>query len=113
MLDTSFFLATRDIAQRSGVLNERYRIADGRYVLDNKDLGRIRLTSEEYVTGLAGVERISRDKAYALITANGNQMGQAAADAETEAPLSETEASLEKTEAPLEETEPAAETETN
>lgn len=77
MLDTAFYLVSRDIAVRSGVVNERYRTADGRFVLDNKDLGRIRFTSDEFVSGLKGIERVDRATAYALIQQNGNKRGPA------------------------------------
>ena len=89
MLDTAFYLVTRDIAVRSGVVNERYRTSDGRFVLDNKDLGRIRLTSEEFVTGLKGIESVDRATAYALIQQNGNKRG--LTEAEYTAPVQESE----------------------
>lgn len=75
MVDTSLYLVTRDIAIRSGVANKRYRVPDGRFVLDNKDLSRIRFTTDEYVSGLKGVEKISDTEAATLIARQGYQMG--------------------------------------
>ena len=57
------------------MVNERYRIKDGRYVLNNKDLSRIRLTTDEYISGLQGVEKVENHIAKSLIEQNGNQLG--------------------------------------
>lgn len=74
-LDTAVYLVTREIAIRSGVMEHRYRIADGRFVLDNKDLSRVRFTTDEYVSGLSGVEKVSQSEAERLIKRNGYQRG--------------------------------------
>ena len=74
-LDTATYLVTREIAMRSGVINSRYRIADGRFVLSNKDLALVRLTSDEFLTGLQGVERVSEGDAQRLIAENKFQRG--------------------------------------
>ena len=66
-IDTAFYLVTKDIALRSGLVGQRYIAPDGRYILDNKDLSRIRFTTEEYITGLQGVERITSADAQRLI----------------------------------------------
>lgn len=75
MLDTAFYLVTSEIARRGGVIESRYRVSDGRFVLDNKDLSRIRLSADEYVTGLEGVEKISAHEAKTLIAKNGFKKG--------------------------------------
>lgn len=75
MLETAFYLVIKSIAVRSGVIESRYRIADGRFVLDNKDLSRIRFTVDEYISGLAGVEKVSEERAKTLIAENGYKMG--------------------------------------
>ena len=75
-LATQLYLVTKDIAIRSGLIESRYRIADGRFVLDNKDLSRVRFTPDEYISGLAGVEKVSEDEAETLIEQNGYQMGE-------------------------------------
>lgn len=74
-LDTATYLVTRQVAMRSGVINSRYRVADGRFVLSNKDLSLVRLTSDEFLTGLQGVERISEADAQRLIAENKFQRG--------------------------------------
>ena len=75
-LATQLYLVTKDIAIRSGLIESRYRIADGRFVLDNKDLSRVRFTPDEYISGLAGVEKVSGEEAETLIAQNGYQMGE-------------------------------------
>lgn len=74
-LDTAFYLVTRDIAIRSGLVDVRYRTLDGRFILDNKDLSRVRLTTDEYVSGLAGVEKITEAEAQTLIARGGYKKG--------------------------------------
>lgn len=74
-LDTAFYLVTRDIAIRSGLVDVRYRTLDGRFILDNKDLSRVRFTTDEYVSGLAGVEKITESEAQTLIAQGGYKKG--------------------------------------
>lgn len=74
-LDTALYLVTKDIATRSGLIDSRYRIADGRFVLDNKDLSRVRFTTDEYINGLQGIEKVDDATAKTLIAQNGYQMG--------------------------------------
>lgn len=74
-LQIAYYLTTREIAIRSGVIKDRYRTVDGRYILDNKDLSRIRFTTEEYIEGLKGVELIDELKAKTLIAEGGYKMG--------------------------------------
>lgn len=73
-LDTAFYLVTEDIAQRAGLVGMRYIAPDGRYVLDKKDLERVRFSSDEYISGLKGVEKISQSEAKDLISKGGYQM---------------------------------------
>lgn len=73
--NNAIYLVSRDIAIRSGLIQERYRIADGRFVLNNKDLSYVRFTPDEYIDGLKGVERTSDEVASRLISENGYQMG--------------------------------------
>ena len=75
MVESAFYLVTKDVAMRSGVIEERYRIKDGRFVLDNKDLARIRFRPEEYIDGLKGVEKVDIQRAKRLIAENGYEMG--------------------------------------
>lgn len=73
--DKAFYLVTRDIAIRSGLAHTRYRTSDGRFILDNKDLSRLRLTADEYISGLRGVEKISEEDATAIIARGGYILG--------------------------------------
>jgi len=74
-LDTAFYLVTKEIAQRSGLIDVRYRTLDNRFILDNKDLSRVRFTTDEYVSGLQGVEKISESEAQTLIAKGGYKKG--------------------------------------
>lgn len=73
--NNAVYLVSRDIAIRSGLIQIRYRIADGRFVLNNKDLSYVRFTPDEYIDGLKGVERTSEESAARLIAENGYKMG--------------------------------------
>ena len=75
MIQSAVYFVTENIAIRSGVIDSRYRIRDGRFVLDNKDLARIRFTTEEYINGLEGVEMVTEERAKEEIYLNNNQMG--------------------------------------
>ena len=74
-LDTAFYLVTKEIAIRSGLVDVRYRTLDGRFILDNKDLSRVRFTTDEYVNGLDGVEKITESEAQTLIAKGGYKKG--------------------------------------
>lgn len=77
MMTTQTYLVTADVAERTGLIQSRYRVKDGRYVVNDRDLGRIRLTTEEYIGGLQGVEAVSDNDAETLIADNSYQMGPA------------------------------------
>lgn len=74
-LDTAFYLVTESIAIRSGLIDRRYRTLDGRFILDNKDLSRVRFTTDEYISGLEGVEKITESEAKTLIAQGGYKKG--------------------------------------
>ena len=74
-LDSAVYFVTKEIAIRSGLVDSRYRIADGRFVLDNKDLSHVRFTTDEYINGLEGVEKTDNETAQTKIAENGYQMG--------------------------------------
>lgn len=74
MIESAFYLVTKSIAQRAGLLGQRYATKDGRVVLDNKDLSRVRFTADEYISGLSGVTKISNEQARSLIAQNGYSM---------------------------------------
>lgn len=75
MVDAGFYLVTKEIALRSGMIDTRYRTQDGRFILNDRDLSRIRFSPNEYLTGLQGIERISASEANTLIAKNNNAMG--------------------------------------
>ena len=75
-LEIAFYKVTEDIAIRSGLIAERYRTADNEHwILDNKDLSRVRFTSDEYINGLSGVEKITENEAETLIALGGYKFG--------------------------------------
>ena len=74
-LDIAFYKVSKEIAIRSGLISERYRTTDGCYILDNKDLSRVRFTTDEYISGLSGVERITENEAKELIALGGYKFG--------------------------------------
>ena len=75
-LEIAFYKVTEDIAIRSGLISERYRTADNEHwILDNKDLSRVRFTADEYINGLSGVEKITSNEAETLIALGGYKFG--------------------------------------
>ena len=76
MMDSATYLVSKEIAQRSGLIDSRYRIADGRFVLNDRDLARVRFTTDEYINGLQGVEKVASSQAKTLIAQNNYQIGQ-------------------------------------
>ena len=60
MLETATYLVTKEIAIRSGLVDSRYRIADGRFVLNNRDLSRVRFEPDEYINGLENEEKVTQ-----------------------------------------------------
>ena len=75
-LEIAFYKVTDDIAIRSGLIAERYRTADNEHwILDNKDLSRVRFTADEYINGLSGVEKITENEAETLIALGGYKFG--------------------------------------
>ena len=75
MLETATYLVTKEIAIRSGLVDSRYRIADGRFVLNNRDLSRVRFEPDEYINGLEGVKKVTPERAKTLIRQNNFAIG--------------------------------------
>lgn len=75
MMESAVYLVTREIAERSGVIESRYRTTDNRFILNDRDLARVRFSVDEYVDGLSGVEKISSQEAKTLIAKNKYQLG--------------------------------------
>lgn len=83
MRTTKYFLVKPDIAERAGVIDSRYHTSDGLLVLNEQDMGRVRLTPEEYQTGV--VERIVDEaEATNLVEEAGRKMGRLVEDAPAE-----------------------------
>ena len=74
MRNMAYFLVPEQIAERSGTIEHRYRTKDGRFILNETDMKGVRLTPEEYISGL-DVEILSESRASELIKENGYQMG--------------------------------------
>ena len=110
-LDTAFYLVTRDIAIRSGLVDVRYRTLDGRFILDNKDLSRVRFTTDEYISGLKGVEKISEDEAQTLIAQGGYKKGLGVENPNKELPTGDEEEPVVDSETPSDETQGESTTE--
>lgn len=70
----NFYLASKDVAERTGYASVRYVAPDGRYILSSRDLRFVRMTAEEYAKGL-DVEMISSEEADRLIALGGYKMG--------------------------------------
>ena len=66
MLDKATYLVDKTIAEKSGLVGSRYIVADGRYVLNNRDLDRVVLTEEER----SGLTRVTTAEAKTLIRQN-------------------------------------------
>ena len=110
-LDTAFYLVTRDIAIRSGLVDVRYRTLDGRFILDNKDLSRVRFTTDEYISGLKGVEKISESEAQTLIAQGGYKKGLGIENPNKELPTGDEEEPVVDSETPSDETQGESTTE--
>lgn len=80
MINSSIYLATRDIAERTGVIASAYRTKDGRYIINHNDLMRVRFSTEELLQGISDkVQQITKEEATSLIQENNYQMGVTAA----------------------------------
>lgn len=75
MKQEQLFSASADIARRAGVVSSSYRTKEGRFILSETDLSRLKIYPEEYVSGL-DVIRITYEEAKRLIAENGYQMGE-------------------------------------
>lgn len=85
MLESQNYLVTREVALRTGSIQYKYRTEDGRFIVDYRTLSRIRLTGDELLNGLKGVEAITKDEAKTLIAKGGYKMG----DSEEATPIVE------------------------
>ena len=67
------FSVSEDIARRAGLYGLRYMTADGRVLLSEADLRRVRLMPSEYVNGMDVIE-ISETESNNLAADNGFRM---------------------------------------
>lgn len=81
MIDVQNYVVTREIALRTGDIRFKYRTNDGRFIVDNRTLAKIRFTSDEIINGLDGVEKITEEEAKTLIARGGYKMGDMEEDA--------------------------------
>ena len=67
------FTVSVEVAQRAGLYGKRYLTPAGRVVLSEADLRLVRMTPEEYITGL-DAEIITREEKKLLISQGGYKM---------------------------------------
>ena len=90
MIDVQNYVVTREIALRTGDIRFKYRTKDGRFIVDNRTLAKIRFTSDEIVNGLDGVEKITEEEAKTLIARGGYKMGDIEEDSDIAESVGET-----------------------
>ena len=71
MVDNKKFVVSKEIALRTGMFEYKYRTADGRYVIDERTLNRVRLTPDELMHGIQGIEEVTDQEAQTLIAEGG------------------------------------------
>ena len=86
-VNAGIFIVTREVALRTGDIQNHYRTKDGRFILDSRTLAMIRFTPEEYISGLQGIEKITKQEALELIAKGGYHLG----DSEDVTPVKEEE----------------------
>lgn len=95
-----------DVAQRAGLYGYRYMTSDGRVILSEADLRRVRLKPEEYVTGIDAVLVETEEELRQLIHDGGYRM---LPDGEAVTPEGQQEEETpEENGAPAEEQDPSA-----
>lgn len=70
-----YFSVSADVAERSTLKEVRYRTKDGRFILTDKDLQRVRLLPSEFINGLDAVMLKDKDEADNLIAEGGFLLG--------------------------------------
>ena len=73
-VDKGLFLVSREIAIRSGMVASRYRTTDGKFILNERDMSRVRPTSDEIIHGF-DIKEITKAQALELSRKNGYKMG--------------------------------------
>lgn len=88
----NYFSVSHAVAVRSGVIAQRYRTADDRFILNEDDMRHIRMLPEEYITGLDAIV-LTEMEAMELIAQGGHQMGERIGSADSSAEQVESEES--------------------
>lgn len=70
-IDSRLYLVTKDVAIRTGNIQNHYKTEDGRFVFDKKTLSVNGITDSDY-----GVKEISREEAQTLIARGGYHLGE-------------------------------------
>ena len=70
-----YFSVSADVAERSTLKDVRYRTKDGRFILTDKDLQRVRLLPSEFINGLDAVMLKDKNEADNLIAEGGFLLG--------------------------------------
>jgi len=70
-----YFSVSADVAERSTLKDVRYRTKDGRFILTDKDLQRVRLLPSEFINGLDAVMLKDKNEADNLIAEGGFVLG--------------------------------------
>lgn len=74
MRTASYYKVKPSVAVRAGVASARYRTDDGMMIVNEQDVRMIRLTPEEYLTGV--VEAVlTEEEAKMLIAKGGHKLG--------------------------------------
>ena len=74
METSQFYLASKDVAQRTGFIKHRYVTKEGKYIISARDLRNVKQTDDEQKNGLDVVPITSED-AKRMIAENKYKMG--------------------------------------
>ena len=75
MIEAGYYIVNQAVAIRCGSIENYHRIKDGRFIVTSRQLNRITLTPKELISGISGIEQISRNAALALIAQNDYKKG--------------------------------------
>lgn len=74
MIENDNYKVNRLVAQRTGLLSQKYRTEDGDFIFDRKSLARIFPLGTD-MSNINGVTKITREEAMTLIAQNGFVLG--------------------------------------
>ena len=77
MIKEKYYTASAELTRRAGTIDSRYRTKDGRYVITDRDLGKISLvmTPQEFIGGIDIIE-VSEKEAKRLVSEGGYHLGE-------------------------------------